>query len=213
MSIKNKNIKLIAFDLDGVLIDGRGTWREVHEGLGTLQLSKIHEDLFWKGKINFDEWARKDVELWKGVEIGKIEKILYKAKLMKGVKETLRELKKKNYKIAIVSGGLKILADKLKEKFNLDFVAANELLVKEGKVFGIKNIIDMDGKGTALEKIAKENNFKAEECAAIGDYFNDIPMFKFCGFKIAFNPKVPEIEKIADVVIREKDLTLILEFF
>jgi phosphoserine phosphatase len=213
MGKNNNSIKLIAFDLDGVLVDGRGSWREVHEGLGTAELSEIHAKEFYSGRITFDEWARKDAELWRGVEIEKIKEILYKTKLMKGTSYTLKKLKERGYKIAIISGGLKILADYLREKFNLDYVKANELLVKGGKVCGMRHIIDMEGKGTALENIANEIGFQGKECAAIGDYFNDIPMFKFAGFSIAFNPKVPEIEEIADVVIYEKDLRRILEFF
>ncbi|MEM2918697.1 MAG: HAD family phosphatase [Candidatus Altiarchaeota archaeon] len=212
--MKNKRkIKLIAFDLDGVLVDGRGSWTELHYALGTEKFSKINEALFYSGKITFDEWAKRDVALWHGIEIQRIEKIFSKTKLMKGATETLKILKERGYKLAIVSGGLKILADIIAKKFKIDFVAANEFIVDDGKVAGIKNIIDMNGKGTALEKIAKEANILAEECAAVGDFFNDIPMFKFAGFSIAFNPKIPEIEKIADVVIKEKDLRLILNYF
>lgn len=211
--MRNSKIKLIAFDLDGVLVDGIGSWSELHSALGTEKFSKINEALFYSGKITFDEWAKRDVALWHGIKIQKIKEIFKRTKLMNGAPETLKILKKKGYKLAIVSGGLKILADIVAEKFKIDFVAANEFIVEKGKVVGIKNIIDMDGKGTALEKIAKENNILAKECAAIGDFFNDIPMFKFAGFSIAFNPKTPEIEKIADVVIKEKDLRLILKYF
>ena len=213
MSSGKNSIKLIAFDLDGVLVDGRGSWDELHDALGTSKLSEINENDFYAGKITFDEWAKRDVKLWHGVEIKKIEAIFKKTKLMKGAPETLKTLKEKGYKLAIVSGGLKTLADIVGEKFQIDFVAANEFIVKDGKVSGIMNIIDMDGKGIALEKIATKNNLKGKNCAAVGDFFNDIPMFKFAGFSIAFNPKVPEIVEIADKAIYEKDLTLILEFF
>ncbi len=209
----NSKIKLIAFDLDGVLVDGRGSWQEVHNGLGTAKLSKVHEKEYYSGKITFDEWAEKDAKLWYGIEIEKINEILYQTELMEGVPETIKKLKEKGYKLVIVSGGLKILADRLKDEFGFDYATANELLFKDGKVCGMKHIIDMEGKGTALEKIARGSGLVGEECAAVGDFTNDIPMFKFVGFSIAFNPKVLEIIKIADKVIYEKDLRRILEFF
>lgn len=209
----NQQIKLIAFDLDGVLVDGRGSWQEVHNGLGTSELSEIHAQEFYSGKISFDEWAEKDAKLWYGIEIKKIKEILNKTKLMKGASETIKELKERGYKLVIISGGLKILADRLKETFGFDYATANELLVRKGKVCGMKHIIDMEGKGTALEKIARDNKIEGGECAAIGDFTNDIPMFEFAGFSIAFNPKDENLVKIADEVIYEKDLRKILRFF
>ncbi|MEA3254860.1 MAG: HAD-IB family phosphatase, partial [Candidatus Altiarchaeota archaeon] len=105
-------IKLIAFDLDGVLVDGRGSWAEVHKGLGTLKQSELNGKEYFSGRITFDEWAERDVTLWEGVDIERIKDILYSAHLMTGIDETLHNLKR-NYRLAIISGGLKILADYL----------------------------------------------------------------------------------------------------
>ncbi len=204
-------IKLIAFDLDGVLVDGGGSWNATHEGLGTLKQSQKNGKDFYSGKISFEEWAHKDVELWKGTDIEEIKKILYRTELMKGIDETLPELKKR-YKIAIISGGLKLLADRVKENYGLDYSFGNELLLRNGKVSGIDHIVDFESKGKILEKIAAENGYGAKQCAAVGDYLNDIPMFKVAGLSIAYNPKDPKVAECADEVIRVKDLTKLLEF-
>lgn len=205
-------IKLIAFDLDGVLVDGKGSWQEVHHALGTDERAKIHSDEYYSGGITFDEWARKDASLWHGTEIERIREILYNVNLMPGVSETIPRLRNR-YKIAIISGGLNILADRLKGEYNFDHAVANELLVENGVVYGINQIVDFQGKGRILEKIAGYYGISVQECAAIGDFTNDIPMFKVAGFRIAFNPKNEEIVKFADEVIYEKDLRRILDFF
>lgn len=207
-----KKIKLIAFDLDGVLVDGRGSWAQVHEGLGTLEQSEINGHEYFSGRITFDEWAERDVSLWMGVDIETVKEILYNSHLMKGIDETIPRLKK-NYKLAVISGGLKILADHLKEKYNMDYSFGNELMVNDGKVKGINQIVDFGGKGKILEKIANDAGIKTEECAAVGDYINDIPMFRVAGFSIAFNPKDESILEYVDEVIYEKDLRRLLRFF
>lgn len=205
-------IKLIAFDLDGVLVDGHGSWQEVHKGLGTEEKAKIHSEEYHSGKITFDEWAVKDTSLWHGVEIERIKEILYNVHMMPGISDTIPKLREK-YKVAIISGGLNILADRLKNEYGFDHSVANELLVENGVVSGINQIVDFRGKGKILEEIAGIHGISVRECAAIGDFTNDIPMFRIAGFRIAFNPKNEEILEFADVVIYEKDLRRILEFF
>ncbi len=207
-----EKIKLIAFDLDGVLVNGCGSWREVHNALGTYDAAEEHAEEYYAGKITFDEWARKDAGLWYGVNIERIKTPLYKIDLMKGIESTIPELRK-NYKLVIISGGLQILADRVKEKFDMNYAVANRLLTKGGMVCGIRQIVDFEGKGKILQEIAEINDIDLKECAAIGDYSNDIPMFKVAGFTIAFDPKDKKIIRFADEVIYEKDLRKILPYF
>lgn len=204
-------IKLIAFDLDGVLVDGRGSWMEVHDAVGTSKQSELHGSEFYSGKITFDEWARKDVELWKGMELNKISAILHNVPSMKGI-ESIRTLRKK-YKLAIISGGLKILADKVKKEYKFKYSFANALKVREGKICGIKQQVDFTGKGKILAEIAEKENLSLDECATVGDYLNDISMFKVSGFSVAFNPKHDDVVKHADVAVYRKDLNEILKYF
>jgi phosphoserine phosphatase len=204
-------IKLVAFDLDGVLIDGGGSWTAAHNGLGTFEASRINGEAYYSGIISFEEWAERDVSLWKGVEIEKLKKILYASDLMHGIDDTIPILKKK-YKIAIISGGLKILADRVKELYTLDYSFGNELLVKNGKVAGIKQAVDFLGKGKILSEIAEKEGITAKQCAAVGDYLNDIPMFKVAGLSIAYNPKDESVARSADVVVEGKDLRGILKY-
>ncbi len=205
-------IKLIAFDLDGVLVDGRGSWREVHQGLDTEEQSRVHEREFYDEKITFDEWALKDARLWNGVEIQRIIDILYSVPLMNGINQTIPRLKE-CYKLAIISGGLQILVDRVKNRYGFDYAIGNELLTNDSKVSGIKQVISFDGKGEALRKIAVKEHISPAECAVIGDYANDIPMFKVAGFSIAFNPKDKNVVESADRAIYKKDLREILQFF
>ncbi len=204
------NFKLIAFDLDGVLVDGPGSWFAVHLGVGTFEHSKKHGKKFYKGELSFDDWARKDAELWKDIDREKIKEILYRVELMKGAEETVSRLKESGCVTAIISGGLQILADRVKEELGMDYAYANRLVFNDKGVEGVDQIVDFKGKGSILKKIADDRGIDKKDCAAIGDYINDIPLFKAAGYSIAFNPKDEEVVKYADKVVYEKDLTKIL---
>jgi phosphoserine phosphatase len=204
-------IKLIAFDLDGVLADGGGSWVSVHNALGTRKQAKANSQKYFNGEITFAEWARVDVELWRGVHIDELKRILYSVPLMKGAPETLRALKKK-YVVGIISGGLSVLADKIRDDFKLDFSYGNTLLTDDaGRVVGVDNRVDFAGKGAILLEAAEKYGVKPAECAVVGDYLNDVPMFLEAGLAIAFNPQHEDVVKNADVVIKEKDLSLVLQ--
>ncbi|HEX54991.1 MAG: phosphoserine phosphatase SerB [Candidatus Altiarchaeales archaeon] len=205
-------IRLIAFDLDGVLVDGLGSWRELHRALGTEERAMANYKAFYSGEIDFAEWARRDVELWKGVSAERINEILRRIPLMNGAEETLARLNGK-YKTAIISGGIQQLADIVKDKLGIDYAIGNRLIFRDGRVSGIKNYVDLHSKGEILRKIAEMNGISTTNCAVIGDYLNDIPMFRVAGFRIAFNPKDEEIKRYADEIIYEKDLRRILRFF
>jgi len=206
------SIKLIAFDLDGVLVEDPGSWASVHKGLGTEAESLKHQKEFFEGRIDYDEWAKKDARLWDDVDVMAIEDILYQVPLMEGIEETLPILKKK-YKLVILSGGLKILADRVGHRFNMDYIAANELLLENNKVKGIRQSVSFNDKGRLLRHVAMSFNIKASECAAVGDFLNDAPMFDASGLSVAFNPKSQELVKKANYTVYQKDLKKLLDIF
>ena len=204
------SLKLVAFDLDGVLIHAPGSWMEVHKGLGTQEKAIENATSFFSGKISFEDWVKLDVSLWVGEPIKKIEEILDAIPLRDGVEDTFQELKDMGVKIAIISGGLKLLADKIRRQYNLDYCVGNEFTVEEGLVTGTKGDVDFYGKGNILRDISEKEGIKPSNCACIGDHINDIPMFEIAGYSIAFNPQDEKLIEKADKIIEGENLTEIL---
>lgn len=202
--------KLIAFDLDGVLLDGKGSWMELHKFIGTEKFSEENGRQYYSGRISFDEWVKRDVGLWKGIEENKIFEASKRVTVMEGI-EIIENLSK-NYKLAIISGGIKQMANKIFERYKFNRCYVNELIVKDKKIFDVDMKVNFENKGKILEEIARYENVDLSDCIAVGDFINDIPMFKKAGFSIAFNPKHESVIENADVVIRNKDLREILKF-
>jgi len=119
---------LVVFDMDGVLIEERSSWRLVHDALGTS-----NEDSFkayMRAEIDDLEFMRRDIELWlrKGItSISQVEGILQGATMMRGVSECVRPLRRWGAVLAIVSGGLDLLAERLGKEWGFSYVAANGL--------------------------------------------------------------------------------------
>lgn len=60
--------------------------------------------------------------------------------------------------------------------------------------------VDAD-KGTALKELARILSIKPEEVAAVGDNYNDLPMFRVCGLPIAMGNAPDEVKAQARLVV------------
>jgi Cof subfamily protein (haloacid dehalogenase superfamily) len=62
-------------------------------------------------------------------------------------------------------------------------------------------VSDTAGKGAALAALAAGNGYRAHECAAVGDYLNDIPMLEWAGWAVAMGQAPAEVRAVADAVV------------
>lgn len=57
------------------------------------------------------------------------------------------------------------------------------------------------GKGAAVAALAASLGISASECAAIGDYLNDIPMLEWAGWSVAMGQAPEPVRAVADAVV------------
>ncbi len=207
------NIELLVFDMDGVLVDFTSSWTWIHEYFGVNNDDSL--EAYMKDDIDDLEFIRRDIELWKNVESGicreDIIEILQEVPVMDGFEETIPVLSKK-YKTAIISGGLKPLAESIDENY-FDRIMANDLEESDGELTGEGILeVELKNKGKAFDRLLLEMEVDEKETAAIGNSHIDTPMLKKASTAIAFDPADEEVKESADIVIEEKDLSLLLEW-
>jgi phosphoserine phosphatase len=205
-------IKLIAFDLDNVLIDGEAI-DEIGKLVGVeAEISEITKKAM-EGDLDFETALNERVALLKGASVEDIKEVVSKIPLMEGAEETIAELKKRGYKIATITGSFEIIANRMKDDLGLDYAFSNVLHEEEGKLTGeVSGPLVKGSKAEVLKEIMEMEKVKAEESAAVGDGANDVSMLEEAGLGIAFNAK-PVLKEKADVVVEKRDLRELLEIF
>jgi len=219
--------ELVVFDLDGVLyqkpwyeIDDDqvavSTWDILFQELGPT-MYEMHNQLkdnYKKGMYgngNYLEWTSKACKVLESCLTKKIfEEVINKRQLMSGAKELFEELHKNNAKTAVISGSFDALAQRAaKDLGGIDDIKAHCKLHFDSRGLLDSNELektDYDDKVLEVKKLIKKYGFSKEKCAYIGDDVNDRPVFKEVGLAIAFNCKKPQVQEIADVVIKSRDL-------
>lgn len=206
---------MVAFDLDGVIVSGRSSWEWVHRHFGVDNTGNL--DAFCEGEIDDMQFMRSDIALWKSrdpdVSLDMIRGILMGAHLTPGSAEAVAALRSKGMKTCIVSGGIDLLADHIGKLCGVDMVMSNGLTADTGgRLLGDGILrVELRDKAKALAAVLEEFDIPPERCAAVGNSWVDVSMFRMCGKGIAFNPIDAETIRWADVVVESNDLRDVLE--
>ncbi|MGB9611414.1 MAG: HAD family hydrolase, partial [Bryobacteraceae bacterium] len=77
------------------------------------------------------------------------------------------------------------------QRLGIDYLHANTLVVRDGVVTGevAPPIVDGPAKADMLRQIAAREGWHLEQCIAVGDGANDLPMLRLAGLGIAFRAK------------------------
>jgi len=199
---------LVIFDVEGVLFDA--------EYLPILAEKLNKEKEIWEitkkgiqGEINWEDGLKTRVGLLKGIDLKICKEVAESLPIMTGAKEACRALKEAGWKLMAISGGFTIMTDRLKEELGLDYVFSNELKFTNGKLDGVKIIVDSDKAKSAKIKI-QEWNVKQEDIVVVVDGANDIKLFDICGLGIAYRAQ-DIVKDLASVTLDEKNLGKIID--
>ncbi|POP54374.1 MULTISPECIES: phosphoserine phosphatase SerB [Zhongshania] len=182
--------RLVAFDMDSTLIEAEVIDElAIAAGVGE-QVAEITERAM-RGEIDFTESFKARVALLKGLDESVLEGIAESLRITEGAENLVSTLKQLGYKTAILSGGFTYFGHYLQRKLGIDYVHANELVIRDGRVTGEVEGIVVDGKRKAelLREIAEREGLDMEQVIAVGDGANDLPMLSIAGLGIAFRAK------------------------
>lgn len=212
--------KLIAFDMDGTLLEGRIIQVLAERHGFTDNLVEIQKD----SSIQGYQKSEKIALLLKGIHQDEIVKAVSNMKVVKNWRETVEELKHQDHILGIISDSYKVACDYLAKKMNMDFSIANKLDTdRKGILTGNISMplgwqkIDCRCKISVckryhLEKTAERFKIPLSNTIVVGDTVSDLCMIERAGTGIALMPKDKLLEEKSDIVIKTHDLRKIIPF-
>ena len=209
-TLERRNKRLIVFDVDSTLIQGE-VIEMLAERAGAGEAVAAITEAAMRGEIDFAESLHQRVATLAGLPAEVIDEVADLVQLTPGARTTIRTLRRLGFHCGVVSGGFRQVIDPLAHELMLDFVAANELEVVDGRLTGrvVGPIVDRAGKAKALRDFANQAGVPMEQTVAVGDGANDIDMLNAAGLGVAFNAK-PALREVADASLSHPYLDTVL---
>jgi len=218
--LKLSDFKLIAFDMDSTLISIECV-DEIADVVGKKPEVAAITEAAMRGEIaDYKDSLRRRVALLKGVTVADMERVLVeRLRINPGAAELIRACKAAGLKVLLVSGGFTYFAYRVRDTLGIDFVRANVLEIASGANCGELtgrmvdqawgDICDGAEKRRTLLEVASLLGIEPDECIAMGDGANDLPMMGAAGLSVAYHAK-PAVRAQAMVAIDEGGLDRLL---
>ena len=181
-------IRVVFFDCDGTLTKVKSSWEYIHR---RLNIWDNHADeyqmLFREGKINYDEFCRRDALLWKGLNLTDVVEIIKEIPYQQGAAETVTTLKGMGIFTVILSTGLSLLVNRVRDDLGVHMSLSNDLLVENGVLTGGTVInVQYNKKRYWVNKVLKEKGLNRLASCAVGDGEGDRDMFDAVNVSIMY---------------------------
>jgi phosphoserine phosphatase len=182
-------VKLIFFDMDGVLTVEKSSWFYVNNRLGINNRENYIN--YMKGNLGYEEFFKLDLRHWVEHKAKRdyIISILNEIQESPGIESVMSYLKRNKIIVVIVSGGISWLSDRLAKKYPIDQAYSNIIysdsngnIIPDGKV-----MVNPIKKDIIMKKVMEKYNVNADECIAVGDSESDFSMYKAVPNFLAFN--------------------------
>lgn len=209
--------RLALFDMDGTLFKGRYI---IELAKATNRMHKL-QNFLDRYDMTPAARARRIAAIFKGVPIETFQKIAMAIPLTPGAVETVVGLRKRGYRVGIVTDSYQVAAEIARRRVFADFAISNVIEFRKERATGAVTLAptmrgDKVGwraydKLNALRFLTKRMGITSKQVLAVGDGENDCGMLRAAGISVAFQPKAERLRRIAKHVIHKR-LDELLEF-
>lgn len=216
-ALKLSDYKLIAFDMDSTLINIECI-DEIADAVGRKAEVAAITEAAMRGEItDFKDSLRRRLALLQGVTVADLEAVkTQRLRLNPGAATLVTACQQAGLKVLLVSGGFTYFASHVCALLGIDFMRSNALQIENGALTGALEqqvwgeICDGSEKRRTLLEVASLLNIRPEQCIAMGDGANDLPMMGAAGLSVAYHAK-PAVREQAQVAINTGGLDRLLE--
>ena len=185
-------VEAIIFDLDGTLTRVPSPWRYVHDRLGLweTQAAVFFEE--WRsGGITYDEFCRRDFQLWSGVTLDQIQRLLDEIPVNRHLPGIVDRLRGTSVESIIISSGFRHVARTIQSQLSWEplSIYANDIVEGggDGPELRIRVSADTDSpasKGRLAARALDQAGVDRSRTLAVSDSPRDLEMMAECRYRL-----------------------------
>jgi len=201
-TMKKTQLELVSFDVDGTVLRGRildyvRASRAVHEKVAAL------DELFFQGRLGYEETLHIQFGLFEGLREHEIAPDPEKLPVIGDLEATVGRLKRAGVRAVILTDNPSFAVRPL-TRFGFQDIIATEVESSNGKL--TRQMKLLTNKLEGLQEYCERQRIELTCCAHVGDWINDVAVFKGVGLSVAFNSSEEEVSKTATYVVNSDSL-------
>ena len=201
--------RAVVFDLDGTLTREANSWAAVQRKLGPelAERARGRWSRYRAGRLGREEFLVEQVADLRGRAATLLDEVVAEVEYHDGVAAACQALRAAGVRLAIVSEGLAVLAERVAADLDVELHRANTLHVAKGLLTGRAEIaVPPGGKSPVFRETVAALGVDPRDVVAVGDSPGDVDMFRLAGLGVAFCPVNAATAAAADVVIDVPDM-------
>ncbi len=162
--------RVVVFDLDGTLLEEESSWATLNRTFGSECPETM--ECFRRGEIDYTEFMQRDIGRWPiSLHISRVREALGGWALKPGAETVVAGLRERGLELAILTGGVSVLAEDVAAHLGISELVANELMTDDrGFLTGEARMhVDPLRKELALARMCRSLGATPEECVTVGD--------------------------------------------
>lgn len=199
---------LVTVDIDGTLTRVHG-WKVIAERLGRSDAFERSQRRFFDREVGEDEHLEEMLRLAEGRTVPEIEAALETTPRIEGIAEGVRWFRGRGTRVALLTHNPPYVCEWYCRRFGFDdYEGTGGGDLVDGRI-GAPTGVRAD-KPSGLGRLVSRAGTTRDRVVHIGDGWADAAVFPLVGRGVALNSTLPEVDRVADLVIRTDDFRVVV---
>src|SRR6267143_3643720 len=203
MVVPFSSLSMVSFDVDGTIFR-KPALTQAAGSLGIGEKWNALDEMYLHRRITKREVLLSQYKLLQGMKLADILREVSKVEVIKNVREAVEKLQGHRIRVVLLTDNPDFLCAHLIERFGFEGYVGSKVSIKDGIVNG--EIEPLADKRLGLRKYCAWTGIPPSRCAHVGDWINDVPVFRIVRYSVALNAQTEKVKASASRHVETDDL-------